>query len=93
MSAAKSAVSDAAPRNGERSSLLSFGKMALRAAAANATVSRTRPHHSVKMSAATISVKPTVTQVSVARVWLPAEPGDVPVRRNVALVSTAERAR
>ena len=67
--------------------------MALRAAAANATVSRTRPHYSVKMSAATISVKPTVTQVSVARVWLPAEPGDVPVRRNVALVSTAERAR
>ena len=45
------------------------------------------------MSAATISVKPTVTQVSVARVWLSAEPGDVPVRRNVALVSTAERAR
>jgi hypothetical protein len=67
--------------------------MALRAAAANATVSRTRPHDSVKMSAATISVKPTVTQVSVARVWLSAEPGDVPVRRNVALVSTAERAR
>ena len=56
-------------------------EMALRVASWFATVSRTRPHHTVKMSAATISIKPTVTQVSVARIWLSLEPGDGPVRR------------